>query len=249
MKIKALEYYRGGEMQELFAMGGSLPPEKLDAGKRYPSSLQNYLVDTGSEVILIDTGLPRETPDFEKTPDAKLYIGEKVASFPEALAAAGYAPEDVSKIVVTHKHPDHTGELRMFPGAKIFISRADADALKLDGGNVVRVDFTGGPYRNFEKSRRIADSLVMLPAPGHTMGNSIAVLEYGGKFWMFHGDITYTDEALRRNALSVVFEDRALAAESEEKVREFIRENPTVYLSTHTPEGPEHLEKGEIMRL
>jgi len=249
MKIIALKYYKNGEMQEAFAMGGSLAPEKIDMDKRYPSSLQNYLIDTGKEVILIDTGLPKETPDFKKEPDAKLYVGEKIQTFPEALEAAGYKPQDIAKIVVTHKHPDHTGELRMFPNAKIFISRTDADALGLKGDNIVRVDYTDGPYHNFDKSQKIADSLVMLPAPGHTKGNSIAVLEYDGKFWMFHGDISYTDEALRRNELSVVFEDKDEARKSEEKVREFIQLNPTVYLSTHTPEGIEHLEKEEIMRL
>ena len=249
MKIIALKYYKNGEMQEAFAMGGSLAPEKIDMDKRYPSSLQNYLIDTGKEVILIDTGLPKETPDFKKEPDAKLYVGEKIQTFPEALEAAGYKPQDIAKIVVTHKHPDHTGELRMFPNAKIFISRTDADALNLKGGNIVRVDYTDGPYHNFDKSQKIEDSLVMLQAPGHTKGNSIAVLEYDGKFWMFHGDISYTDEALRRNELSVVFEDKDEARKSEEKVREFIQLNPTVYLSTHTPEGIEHLEKEEIMRL
>jgi len=249
MKIVALKYYKNGEMQEAFAMGGSMAPEKIDMSRRYPSSLQNYLIDTGREVILIDTGLPKETPDFKKDPDAKLYVGEKIQSFPEALEGAGYKPEDIDKIVVTHKHPDHTGELRMFPDAKIYISRTDADALKLSGTNIVRVDYTDGPYHNFDRSQKITDSLVMLPAPGHTKGNSIAVLEYDRKFWMFHGDISYTDEALRRNELSVVFEDKEQARESEEKVREFIRQNPTVYLSTHTPEGIEHLEKEEVMQL
>jgi N-acyl homoserine lactone hydrolase len=66
MKIIALKYYKNGEMQEAFAMGGSMNPEKIDMNKRYPSSLQNYLIDTGKEVILIDTGLPKETPDSKK---------------------------------------------------------------------------------------------------------------------------------------------------------------------------------------
>ena len=179
------------------AMGGSLAPEKIDMDKRYPSSLQNYLIDTGKEVILIDTGLPKETPDFKKEPDAKLYVGEKIQSFPEALEGAGYKAEDVDKIVVTHKHPDHTGELRMFPNAKVFISRTDADALELKGANIIRVDYTDGPYHNFVKSQKIADSLVMLPAPGHTKGNSIAVLEYDGKFWMFHAECRCPGSSLR----------------------------------------------------
>ena len=95
---------------------------------KYGSSLQNFLIDDGKEVILSDTGMPNETPEFPKdNPNMPLYMGEKVATFKEAFDATGYKIEDVTKIVVTHKHPDHTGELRMFPNAKIYISEQEAD--------------------------------------------------------------------------------------------------------------------------
>jgi hypothetical protein len=51
---------------------------------------------------------------------------------------------------------------------------------------------------------------------------------------MIHGDVTYTDEALYENKLSVIFEDMELARETLNNIREFISKNPTVYLSTHT---------------
>ena len=89
----------------------------------------------------------------------------------------------------------------------------------------------------------------MLPACGHTKGNSIAVLEFEDLHYMFHGDITYTDEALKRNQLSIVFEDIDLAKATLEKVRTFIKENDTVYLSTHTPEGITALEEKLVMKL
>lgn len=89
----------------------------------------------------------------------------------------------------------------------------------------------------------------MLPAYGHTKENSIAIAEIEGLNYMFHGDITYTDEALRKNQLSVVFEDKELAKETLEKVREFIKENDTIYLSTHTPEGIIALEQKVVMKL
>ncbi len=66
---------------------------------------------------------------------------------------------------------------------------------------------------------------------------------------MIHGDITYTYEALYANKLSVVFEDKDKARETLDNVREFIKNNPTVYLSTHTPLGPENLENKKIMDL
>ena len=72
-------------MKEAFALGGSLEKEKINPNKEYPASLQNYLIDTGKEVILVDTGVPVETPDFEDKPDQAMYMGEKVANFIDAL--------------------------------------------------------------------------------------------------------------------------------------------------------------------
>ncbi|OOM75101.1 hypothetical protein CLPUN_35380 [Clostridium puniceum] len=66
---------------------------------------------------------------------------------------------------------------------------------------------------------------------------------------MIHGDGTYTYAALIENKLSVVFEDKEAAKSSLEKVREFIRNNPTVYVSAHTPEGIINLEEERIMKL
>lgn len=249
MKIIALEFYRDGEMKESFAMGGSLAEMEIDREKTYPASLQNYLIDTGDEVILIDTGLPVETPDFKRQEGQSLYTGEKVADYLQALNKAGYQPEQVNKILLTHKHPDHSGELRSFPNARIYLSRIEAEALKLQGENILPVDFTDGAFENFEHSQRITEDLFLLPAYGHTKGNSIAVLKHADRYYLFHGDVTYTDEALRRNELSVVFEDKELAKQTLNNVREFVKNHPTVYLSTHTPEALVSLAENKLFSL
>lgn len=249
MKIFALEFYKNGKMKESFALGGSLEEEKINHSKEYPASLQNYLIDTGKEVILIDTGLPVETPDFDYNPNQALYMGEKVATFTEALKNIGYKTEDINKVILTHKHPDHSGELRLFNHAQIYLSHIEADAMKLEGKNINKIDFTDGTYKNFEKSQIISEGIIMLPAYGHTTGNSIVVAENNGFNYMFHGDVTYTDEALRQNQLSVVFEDKDLARETLDKVRTFVKENDTVYLGTHTPEGVSSLKNSTIMKL
>ena len=201
------------------------------------------------DVILSDTGLPNETADIPKKEDAALWMGDKVATFKEAFEKTGYTVEDVTKIFVTHKHPDHTGELRMFPNAKIYIAAKEADAMKLTGDNIVRVEFTDGPYKNFPHSQRITDSLILVQAEGHTRGNLVGILEDNGTHYMFHGDVTYTDAALRENELSVIFEDKEKARETLTRVREFVQHNPTVYCSTHCPEGYENLEQKKIMKL
>ena len=249
MKIIPLKYYDGGYMTQAFAFGGTRDKAQCDAQITYPSSLQNFLIDDGKDVILSDTGLPNNSPDIPRKEGAALWMGNKIATFAQALAKAGYKPEDLTKIFVTHKHPDHTGELCMFPNAKIYISKTEADAMKLEGDNVVPVEFTDGPYKNFPHSQRITDHLVLVQAEGHTKGNSVGILENNGTYYMFHGDVTYTDAALYANELSVVFEDKEKARETLTRVREFCKQNPTIYCSTHCPEGYVNIEQKKIIQL
>lgn len=50
------------------------------------------------------------------------------------------------------------------------------------------------------------------------------------------------------NKLSVVFEDLPEARKTLDAVREFIRNHPTVYCGTHTPQGYENLETKPCMK-
>ena len=121
--------------------------------------------------------------------------------------------------------------------------------MKLTGDNIVRVNFSGGPYKNFPESQRITDTLVMVRAEGHTKGNSVAILQDGDAYYMFHGDVTYTDAALYENELSIIFEDKEKARQTLTLVREFCKQNPTVYCSTHCPEGYLNVEQKKIIKL
>ena len=249
MKILAVKLYEKGFMTQPFALGGEDGVEKFDSKVRYRSTLQNYLIDTGSEVILVDTGMPLEAPDMVADEKTQIYLGSRIQDYVSALKSLGYQPEQVTKILVTHKHADHTGELRSFPNAKIYLSPEEADALNLTGENIVRVQYKSGPYHTFDASEKIAEGVYLLPAKGHTTGNSIIVAECDGLFYMMHGDVTYTDEALYANKLSVIYEDKAAARDTLDRVRAFIRKNPTVYCSTHTPLGYENLEAKRIVDL
>ncbi|MBP5779886.1 MAG: MBL fold metallo-hydrolase, partial [Clostridia bacterium] len=177
MKIKAVKLYENGFMTQALACGGE-GMEGIDPAVRYRSSLQNFVIDTGDEVILVDTGMPAEVPDAIPDEKTLIYMGTKIQNYVDALAELGYRPEQISKILITHKHADHTGELRNFPNAKIYASEeeAKADELKLYP-NVIPVSFTDGPYANFEKSQKIAEGVYYIEAKGHTTGNSIVIVE------------------------------------------------------------------------
>ena len=226
MTIKAIRMFDGGFMNQQFAFGGE-SKEGTDEQIIYRSSLQNFLIDTGDEVILIDTGFQNDMKAPEKKLGAPLYMGEKIADYMDAFAAAGYKPEQVTKILVTHKHPDHTAALQYFPNAKVFIGPEDADAMKLEGENIVRAQY-GEAYKNFPNAQQVIPGIWFIEAKGHTKGNSIIIVECDGLYYMFHGDVTYCDAALKANKLSIVFEDKDAARETLDRVRQFIKENPTV---------------------
>ncbi len=250
MVIKAVKFRKDGFYTQPFAFGGEEGMEKFDKNVRYRGSLQNYLIDTGDEVILVDTGLPAGTPEEKPDENSLAFTGKDICSYMEAFAALGYKPEQVTKILLTHKHADHSGEIRSFPNAKIYVGEVEMSTDELQGvPNLVPVKYTDGAYYNFPESQKICDGIVMVKAKGHTFGNSIIIVEDGDLFYMFHGDITYVDEALYEDKLSVVFDDLKAARETQDRVRQFVKDHPTVYCGTHTPQGYENLEAKRVMDL
>ena len=250
MEIKAVKFRKDGFYTQPMVMGGEEGVEKYDINVRYRGSLQNYLIDTGNEVILVDTGLPAGTPEENPDETSIGFTGKDICSYMDAFRALGYRPEQVTKILLTHRHSDHSGELKSFPNAKIYVNAEELGAAELQGiENIVPVTFTDGAYYNFPESQKIIDGVYFIKAKGHTKGNSIVIVELDGLFYMIHGDITYVDEALYADKLSIVYDDLPAARVTQNRIREFIRKHPTVYMGTHTPQGYENLEAKRVMDL
>ena len=84
------------------------------------ASINAFLIDTGSRLVLVDTGAGRFFgPGF----GGKLSV---------SLAAAGYQPQQINDILITHIHTDHSGGLvdgdrLVFPNATIHVGKPDLD--------------------------------------------------------------------------------------------------------------------------
>ena len=73
-----------------------------------------WAIDTPDGFVMVDTGFD--------VPDA-YWAGDSVwRSVPEALDAAGIAPELVSGVILTHLHFDHAGNVGLFPNARVFVA-------------------------------------------------------------------------------------------------------------------------------
>lgn len=107
---------------------------KIDAD-RYQHPFTPILVNTGKELVLFDTGNGSLSAEHEPL-KGRLPPGQLVAR----MAEAGYKPEDVDVVVITHGHPDHIGGLTkggqpVFPKARYVFGAADYDFWK-KGENV-----------------------------------------------------------------------------------------------------------------
>ena len=90
-------------------------PHMLDAGDA------GFLVNTGKQLILVDAG------------SGTWYGGGAQGRLAGSLRSAGYAPEEVDLVLVTHLHSDHIGGLttqdgkRVFPNAEVYVAKAESD--------------------------------------------------------------------------------------------------------------------------
>ena len=169
MEIKAVKFRKDGFYTQPFAFGGEEGMDKFDKNIRYRGSLQNYLIDTGDEVILVDTGLPAGTPEEAPDENSLAFTGKDIRGYIDAFAALGYKPEQVTKILLTHKRADHSGELKSFPNAKIYVNADELSADELQGvSNLIPVRFTDGAYYNFPACQKIRDGIYFIKAKGHT---------------------------------------------------------------------------------
>lgn len=159
------------------------------------TSVNAYLVNTGAKVVLVDAGT------------AGLF-GPTAGRVLANLKAAGYAPEQVDEIVITHMHGDHIGgaSSTTFPNATLRIDKRDSDfwlapeqlAKGGDGAKAVAALVKGfadaGRFKPFDGSKagvEIAPGVKAYPAYGHTPGHSNYVAESKGQKMMFWGDLMH----------------------------------------------------------
>ncbi len=142
-----------------------------------------YLIDTGTNLVLIDTGAGR-------TFDVLI----------ENIQSLDFEPENLEKIIVTHAHIDHIGTLSEFK--KEFDTSIIAhkkDAKKIETGENIGADLYGLPYEPCQVDKKISEktktlemgnqTFKILHIPGHTPGSIAIYLDIEDKRVLFGQDI------------------------------------------------------------
>lgn len=207
----------------------------------FVNSFAPVLVNTGSDVVLFDTGLG---------PAARAQGGGRLI---EGLAAAGYTPEDVTVVVLTHMHGDHIGGLMengkpTFANARYVTGQAEYD-FWVDPARA------GTPAENGQKGvlanvkplaekmtfvgdgASVVSGITGMAAFGHSPGHMIYMLESDGKSLLLTADTAnHFVLSLQKPEWEVRFDmDKAAAAASRKKVFDMLATDRTAFLGYHMP--------------
>jgi N-acyl homoserine lactone hydrolase len=133
-------------------------------------------------LVLVDTGMIDTTPELD----------EEWQPTPHPLPAELVGR--VAVVVNTHLHFDHCGGNRLFPGAPIHVQRRElADALTQDDYTVREwVDFPGANYVEHAGEAEILPGVRLVPAPGHSAGHQVVVVETDEGPVVLGGDVGYS---------------------------------------------------------
>lgn len=163
------------------------------------TSVNGYLVNTGSKLVLIDAG-------------AAGLFGPTLGRLLGNLKASGYQPEQVDEVYLTHMHPDHVGGLMAdgkmaFPNAVVrahtregayWLSPANLEAAPADGkgffqGAMAALNpyVVAGRVKPFDGETELVPGVRALPAIGHTPGHTVYVVESQGQKLVVWGDLMH----------------------------------------------------------
>lgn len=205
------------------------------------NSYSPVLVDTGSDVVLFDTGMGEGGREAG------------TGRLAEGIRAAGYAPEQVSVVVLTHMHGDHIGGLMeagkpAFANARYVMGETEYAFWK----HPARV---GTPAENghkavlqkvvplAEKTTFIGDGAEVVPgisalaAFGHSPGHMVFRIDADGKAMMLTADTAnHYVLSLQRPDWEVRFDmDKAKAAETRRKIFDMIASERLPFVGHHMP--------------
>ena len=164
------------------------------------TSVNGFLVNTGSKLVLIDTG-------------AGGLAGPTLGKLLSSLKASGYSPEQVDEVYITHLHLDHVGGLATADGRAVFpnanvrldakdgnywlsqqnLTAAPADMKSTFKGAMASLKpyAEAGRFKPFNGATELTPGIRSVSAYGHTPGHTVYAIENEGQKLVVWGDLVH----------------------------------------------------------
>lgn len=216
--LNLLTNTRPGEVTSL--MADAYQTTEIDA------SVNAYMIRSGDRLILMDAGT------------GELY-GPTLNKLEASLRAVGVTPQQITDILITHIHTDHTGGLMdgnrmVFPNATVHLEQKEVDYW-LSHENRMRAPEAAKKYfdealakvqpyvdaakvKTFSGATELFAGIRSVPAPGHTPGHTFYALESNGEKLVFWGDLVHVaDVQMPRPGVTIIFDVDPKAAAATRK--------------------------------
>jgi glyoxylase-like metal-dependent hydrolase (beta-lactamase superfamily II) len=221
----------------------SLMRDNLVQEKRYQPGFSPTVLNTGKELVLFDTG--NGANGFIPRPNGGWLAAQ--------LGPAGYKPEDIDVVVLSHGHPDHIagiieGEKPLFPNARYVIAGVEYDYWAPEGKHTGDLEKFAAVFR--ANTKQVADRFTFLKpgddvvsgirsieAAGHTPGHLAFLIESEGRQILFWGDCAHHHVAsLARPEWHCVFDiEKEQAAKTRKRIYDMAATDRLPVIGYHMP--------------
>jgi glyoxylase-like metal-dependent hydrolase (beta-lactamase superfamily II) len=184
-----------------WVLWNGLVEDEIDDKRRLLQALNCLLIETRSGRVLVETGIGDRVD--EKTRKMRGYEGAWIVP---ALEAAGFPPESVNVVAMSHLHFDHAGGLlrangeKAFPHAKIVAQQAEWEVALGDNPRLVasyvqpelQLVETWGKQGWVDGEHEIMPEVSVVPTGGHSAGHQAVIVRGtgdGAKTLAFFGDL------------------------------------------------------------
>jgi N-acyl homoserine lactone hydrolase len=139
-----------------------------------------HLIDHPDGRILVDTGLTALHPA----------VADMDPQLEPLSEHADVALDSITAVVNTHLHFDHCGGNHLFPDRPIYVQRTELEDARTQEDYTIRewVDAPGVEYTPVDGELELLPGIRLVPAPGHTRGSEIVVVETGERPIVIAGD-------------------------------------------------------------
>ncbi|MGO4352087.1 MBL fold metallo-hydrolase [Rhizobium sp. RAF36] len=229
-----------GTNQDPEAVKALLTENFLPADK-FVNSYSPAIIDTGSDVILVDTGFGAGGRE------------RGMGKLQDGLKAAGYSVDDVTVVALTHMHGDHIGGMMengapAFKNARYVAGQAEYDfwtdkareGTPAEGGHkavLANVVPFAEKTTFIKEGDSVVSGITAMLAPGHTPGHMVFHAQSDNKQLVFTGDTAnHYILSLLHPEWEVRFDmNKAEAAASRKKVFDLIATDKIAFLGYHMP--------------
>jgi glyoxylase-like metal-dependent hydrolase (beta-lactamase superfamily II) len=234
-----------------------------------PLPIYAWVIEHPEGVILIDTGESAKATSPGYFPSWHPFLKNAIFQVkPEdelglQIQTIGIHPNDVRWVILTHLHSDHAGGLHHFPRSEVLVVRR---AFEVASGFLGQaqgflpqhwpswfapklIDLPPDPFGVFPRSLKLANTgdVIIVPTPGHTGSHISVVLQDSDCSYFFAGDASYSEQLMLDQQIDGIALNGREAKKTLERIRQFARSTPCIYLPTHDPRSGARLAAKKIV--